>query len=819
LDAGPGVARPPGIGVIETDHYLRFERVDAVEDTDRGLLASLHGERLRLDLVAADVVRVKISRGGTFDEAPTFAVCADALGEPVDFAVERGDGVVRLRTAALVASLSLDPFRLDVHRPDGTPVVETARDEEGRYWPYATLNDAFTVRRRCRPEDPIYGLGEKTGPHNRRRRDFTLWNTDVLDPHATTEFTAGRDTDDPRTDVTSTEFDPYYVSVPFFHHQAHATGAVAGSFVDNGYRAEYAFSRPEEYRFHFAGGQYTEYIFAGPDIPDVVRSYTWLTGRPAPPPLWSLAYHQCRWFRYTQDAIEALADRHRAEDIPCDALWLDIEHMDGYRVFTWDADAFPDVPGMLARLSDQGFRVVTIVDPGIKHDPGWPVYDDAVERDVLCRTEGGDIYLGEVWPGDTAFPDLVTEEARAWWGELNAAHIRSGLAGIWNDMNEPATGSIPPGRMRFDRGRASHERWHNQYGLLMAMATTGGLLDAMPGLRPFVLTRAGFAGIQRYAASWLGDNMSRWDHLWLSIPMAMGFGLSGQPFVGADVGGFQGHSNAELFLRWMQYGTLTPFCRNHSEIGNVDQYAWTWGDAVTDVVREAIRLRYRLLPYLYAAFLRACETGAPVQRPLVFDHQYDPAVRDLDDEYLLGPDLLVAPVVAAGTTARHVYLPAGGWYDWHTGEAVAGRRWLLAPTPMERIPVFARAGAVIPMWPQAPPSTAGHHPAAIELHLFVPDGDGTGRSFLQEDDGLTFAARDGARYRTTFEVTRRGPRVALQASVEGDGYPEFAREAFHLVVHGAAPEQVVLDGATVAVRDGRVEIANAGTGFAVEFDA
>ena len=791
--------------MIPTDHYLLFERVDDVTETPTGVEARLHGERLRVDVVREDVVRVKISRGGVFDEEPTYAVCVDPLAEGAGFTVERGADAVRVATPALVLTVWLDPFRLDVHRADGSPVIETAADAEGRYWAYATLNDAFTTRRRCRQEDAVYGLGEKTGGHNRKGRDFTLWNTDVLSPDATGEFTTGLAGDDPRADPTSTEFDPYYVSIPFYYHQDHETGAVAGSFVDNGYRAAYELSRPEEYRFHFSGGQYTEYVFAGPDIRDVVRAYTWLTGRAAPPPMWSLAYHQCRWFRYTQESIEALADRHRAEDIPCDALWLDIEYMDGYRVFTWNRDAFPDAPDMLVRLAEQGFRVVTIIDPGVKHEPGYAVYDEAVERDVLCRTEGGDVYIGEVWPGATAFPDFVTEEGRAWWGELNAEHVRSGVAGIWNDMNEPATGNIRPDRMRFGRGAHSHERFHNQYGLLMAMATTSGLREALPGRRTFVLTRAGFAGIQRYAANWMGDNQSRWDHLWLSMPMAMGFGLSGQPFVGADVGGFQGESNAELFLRWMQYGTLTPFCRNHSEIGNVDQYAWTWGDVVTDLVREAIRLRYRLLPYLYAAFLAAAETGAPVQRPLVFDHQHDPAVRDLDDEYLLGADLLVAPVFVAGATARHVYLPAGGWYDWHTDEAFAGRRWLLVDTPMERIPIFARAGAVIPMWPEAPASTAGHHPRVVELHLFVPLEDGEHRSFLQEDDGETTAALDGARYRTAFAVTRRGARVTVRAEVEGDGYPEFAREGFVLVVHGAGAER-------------RQEIANAGTGFEVEIE-
>jgi len=254
-------------------------------------------------------------------------------------------------------------------------------------------------------------------------------------------------------------------------------------------------------------------------------------------------------------------------------------------------------------------------------------------------------------------------------------------------------------------------------------------------------------------------------------------------------------------------------------ICNVDQYAWTWGGAVTDLVREAIRLRYRLLPYLYAAFLQAAETGAPVQRPLVFDHQHDPVVRDLDDQYLLGSDLLVAPVHEAGTTARNVYLPAGGWYDWHTGEVLAGPAYLRAETPMDRIPLFARAGALIPMWPHAPATTAGHHPDAIELHLFVPGADGTTRSMLQEDDGLTFAMDEGAFVRTTFDVTRRGTRVRLESEVEGDGYPELARTAFHLVVHGAAPEAVTVDGEQVRPSDGRFVLANSGAEFTAEFDA
>ena len=799
--------------MIDTDNYIRWERVDSVNQTTTGILAQLHHEQLKIDVVRADVLRIKISRAGVFDESPTFAVCVDPLASPADFELERDEERVQLITAACTASLWLDPFRIDIHRRDGSPVIETAQDADGQYWAYATLNDSFTVRRRCRQEDAVFGLGEKSGRHNRKGRDFTMWNTDVLSPYGAAEFIAGKAPDDPRGDFRSVEFDPYYVSIPFFYHQSYPEGRIAASFVDNGYRGAYEFSRDEEYRIVCRGGQYTEYVFAGPDMPAILESYTWLTGRTAPPPIWSLGYHQCRWFEYSQDAVEDVAQRHRDNDIPCDAIWLDIEYMDGYRVFTWNNDRFPDPPGMLKRLDEQGFRVITIIDPGVKFDPGYWVFDQAVDRDVLCRTEGGDLYIGQVWPGNTAFPDFVTEEARTWWGELNAAHVLSGLAGIWNDMNEPATGNIDATPMRFGHGKYSHERYRNQYALLMAMGTAAGLLDAMPERRTFVLSRAGFAGIQRYAANWMGDNQSRWDHLWLSIAMGCGFGISGQAFVGADIGGFAGNSNAELFLRWMQYGTLTPFCRNHSEIGNVDQYAWAFGDVIQDHVRIAIKLRYRLLPYLYACFLKASETGEPVQRPLIFDYQYDATVRDIDDQYLLGHDLLIAPVAGAGITARQVYLPAGDWYDWHTGELVGGRRFLTVATPLDRIPIYARGGAVIPMWPEAPDSTNGYQPLVIELHLFVPASDGSYESMLQEDDGLTFDALHGSRYRTSFIATRAGTELTLNAEASGNGYPEFARDRFLLILHGAAPEEARLDGTMIIGTAGRFEIPNRGTGF------
>ena len=769
-------------------------------------------DRLRVEVLRTDILRLKISRSGSFNEQPTVAVMAGAaatLGGSAEFTVHETADAVRVATPALTLTVGKSPFRLDVHRADGSPVFESVAATA-----YATLNDEFLLTRRCQREDAFYGLGEKSGRFNRARSAYTLWNTDVLAPSAEGEARATYSGDDPRADPRSTVFDPYYVSIPFFYHQRHQQSAMAGFFLDNPFRARFDFTADEEFTIRFDGGQYTEYVFAGPRMPAILAAYTALTGRMSAPPLWALGHHQCRWFAYTQETLLALGAKHREQGFPCDALWLDIDYMRGYRVFTWNPEKFPDPQAMLAALRAQGFRVITIIDPGVKYEPGYAVFDEAREKDLLCRTPAGSIYVGQVWPGRTAFPDFSLEAARRWWGRLNAEHVQSGLAGIWNDMNEPATGDIACDAMHFGGGAVPHAQFHNQYATLMAMGTVEGLLAAMPDRRTFVLSRAGSPGIQRYAANWLGDNCSRWEHLWMSLPMAMGFGVSGQPFVGADVGGFIENASPELLARWHQYGALTPFCRNHNHRDQHDQYPWVHGPALEAICRRAVELRYRLMPYLYAAFLEASESGAPVQRPLIFDHQDDLGARSVDDQYLLGRDLLVAPVYQPGQTARPVYLPAGTWYDQEE-VAHAGPAWITAAAPLDTIPWYVRGGSVVPRWPEAPRSTMGYHPASIELHVFVPGEDGEMRSVLREDDGETFAFREGAFYRTEFTLRQAGDTVTLDAAVTGAGYPAFAREEFVLVFHGLPPAALTLDGQEVSLQDNRLTFRNAGANFSL----
>lgn len=790
--------------------FIQLKSVTNVQRTERGLLANLEHELLRIDVINQGLLRIKISRGGVFDESPSFAIAADPLllwAEPWHFAFQLDvtSEQATLTTSDLRLTVQLQRFAWKLERTDGSPVLATGIEPGATA--YSTLNDAFVLRRSAAPADGILGLGEKSGRQNRRGRDFTMWNLDVLNPNASGEFTKAHPGTDPRSDNTSSEFDPFYVSIPFYYHQDAATGHVGGSFIDNGYRGFYDFTAENHYDIRFECGQYTEYLFAGPDIHSVLSDYTNLTGRMPLPPIWALGYHQCRWKAYSQDDVLALAQKHRDLDIPVDTLWLDINYMDGYRVFTWDGGLFPSPEAFLEQLKADGIRVVTIIDPGVKYDPGYQVFDSGMARDVFCKTEGGDVYIGQVWPGNTAFPDFVNPDGRDWWGELNAKHVQSGLAGIWNDMNEPATGNIPAERMRFGNGEFSHERYHNSYALLMAMGTVQGLTTAMPNLRTFVLSRAGSAGIQRYAANWMGDNFSRWDHMWVSIPMGSGLSLSGQPFVGADIGGFAENTNPELFARWIQYGALTPFARNHNQANQLDQYVFSFGEEVLSIAREAIKLRYRLMPYLYSAFVAASRNAAPIQRPLVFDYQYDPETLNIDDEYLLGRDLLVAPVLEPGATARSVYLPAGEWFDWHTGERHQGQQRIKALAPLDTIPVYAKAGSVIAMWTEAPKSTHGHYPTATELRVFVPSIDGVHMSALTEDDGLTFAANSlqDAFVETLFTVERAGNKLILTGSVVGNGFPEFNRTEFRVSLIG------------VGVRE-PVVIQNAGENFTLEFE-
>jgi len=616
------------------------------------------------------------------------------------------------------------------------------------------------------PEARIYGLGEKTGYLNKRGSRYVMWNTD--DP------------------LHTPDKDPLYKSIPFI---IVADGdKTFGLFLDSTARSEFdlGFTSRDQLEIAVYDEELDLYVIDGKNMAEVISRYTLLTGRMAMPPMWALGYQQCRWSYYPQEKVMDLASAFRKRDIPCDVIYLDIDYMDGYRVFTWSPDRFPEPAVMNQSLMEQGFRIVTIIDPGVKRDSDYDVYREGAQNGYFCKLPTGEVYHGKVWPGVSAYPDFSKAEARKWWGKKHAPLLFSGVSGIWNDMNEPSDFSPEAGDNRalatvpndvmldFDGDPRSFAKGHNAYGLLMCRATYEGFSDLKPDERPFIVTRSAYAGIQRYSAVWTGDNHSWWEHLAMSIPMHLNIGLSGVPFVGGDVGGFQGECSPELFIRWVQLGAFTPFFRAHSAIGTRNHEPWAFGPEAEHLAREAIKLRYSLLPYLYSTFKNACDTGLPVMRPLVLDFQEDVNTHELWDCFMIGPSLLVAPVLRPGDKKRVVYLPQGLWYDFHTREPITGGRYILADAPLDRIPLFVRAGAIIPRV-RSEASTAFIDWSRLSLEVYA---GASGSYNLYEDDGLSRDyQRDGYNLldiRTTFGD---GSAFKLNLSYVHKGYERGFRTA------------------------------------------
>jgi len=616
-----------------------------------------------------------MARGREFSALPSFAV-EKQQWPGVGVTLALSESAVELRTTA--GSLRMD-------NATGRWVL---RDARARVVFEAAACGFEGPRPRLalvlRDGESIHGLGEMTGPLDRRGLVREFWNIDVLG-HASCLHSGLRSS---------------YVSIPFALNLHR--GRAAGLFWDNPARQvwDMGHASPDRWSLRADSGEMDLYLFTGPRVPEIVERFTELTGRTPLPPRWALGYHQCR-FGYTSRAeVERVAAEMRRRRFPCDALWLDIDHMDGHRVFTF-GKRFPRPREMLAKLRRAGFRVVAIANPGVKNDPKFAVLRRGRALDAFVKDAGGRRdFVGKVWPGRSRFPDFLDVRVRRWWAREQAKFMRAGLDGIWCDMNEPALFDTPgktlPGdcvHRPAEKTTATHAAVHNLYGQAMAAAAREGALLAKPRERPFVLTRAGYAGIQRHAAVWTGDNSSTWEHLAASVPALLNLGLSGVAFCGTDVGGFLDSPTPELFARWMQLGALMPFFRNHSNKDSRPQEPWEFGPEVERICRDAIRLRYRLRPYLEQCFTEAHERGWPVMRPLLFHFQDDAVAAACNDQFLLGAHLLVAPVLAPGVASRSVYLPRGRWRDVWSWRAFRGGRHILAPAPLDRVPLFVREGA------------------------------------------------------------------------------------------------------------------------------
>ncbi len=499
------------------------------------------------------------------------------------------------------------------------------------------------------------------------------------------------------------------------------------------------------YYFGAMDGNLDYYFMYGPTVNKVVNEYTNLTGKTPLPQLWTLGYQQCRWSYAPQERAMEIAKCFREKDIPCDTIYLDIDYMDGFRVFTWDNKKFENPKEFLKQLKEMGFKVVTIIDPGVKVDKGYKIYDEGLKEGYFATDKDGIVYKNYVWPGESVFPDFMNSKTRKWWAENQKIMMDLGVSGIWNDMNEPASfnGSLPDDVVFDNDGiLVTHKEIHNVYGHMMDKATYEGIKKAT-NKRPFIVTRACYAGTQKYATVWTGDNQSTWEHLRMSLPMLMNLGLSGMAFCGTDVGGFGHDCTPELLSRWVQVGAFTPLFRNHSTIGSREQEPWAFDKITEDINRKYIKLRYTLIKYLYDMMYKCENSGEPIIRPLLFNYQNDKRTYEINDEFNFGDNILVSPVVEQGARQRLVYLPKGdNWIDYWTGEEHEGGKYIIKDAPLDICPIFIKALSIIPIGKER--NYVGENNEdilTIKIYLGKEEGEATYTHIL--DDGESFNYRDG----------------------------------------------------------------------------
>jgi len=792
------------------------------EPTDRGLRIRFERAELEVSFLTPDLVEVTWARPPF--EPPLFErrwpeVRVDVVEGPEGWTILSSDMEVSVsRDGALtLTSWAGDGPGRSVEKGPGARAERGSRAVLREELPPEFRGDEVRHRVRLAPGERLHGLGERAAGLNLRGGRYRMWN---LGPGG----------------VYGPGADPIYICVPAYVSRGRPGGSPGYlSFYANTHPGEFDLGRtsPDLAEHHFKGGGLRYYLALGP-VRRALERYAELTGRPALPPLWAFGYHQCRWSYYPDSRVRRLAEDFARHRVPVDAIHLDIHYMDGYRVFTVDRRRFPDL-GRLARdLADQGVRLVTIIDPGVKVDPDYFLYRDGLEKGVFATLPDGRPALAPVWPGTCAFPDFTTPEVRRWWGDQYRRLLEQGVAGFWHDMNEPsiftAAGEATlPSATRHALG--DHRATHNLYGYFMNQAAFEGLRRAAPERRPFIVSRSGWAGSQRWAWCWTGDVNSEWTCLELTLTTLLGLGLSGQPFSGSDVGGFHGVPSAELYLRWLQMSAFVPFFRSHTVVNTPDQEPWSHSEPYLGAAREFIRLRYTLLPYIYTLAWEASERGWPPVRPLFWLEDEAPeggalerravgaaarerasaparshageGLYDREDVFLCGEALLVAPVLEEGRREREVPVPAGPWYDYWTDRVLEGPGLETLEAPLERIPLLVRGGAVLPAEDPAP-STARRTFERLYLHVYPPAPGGGRRSllYLDEGDGFGPARLDvfglrhgGGRLELTWTTGNPGRSVDTgdQGAAPGGLHPWPYREVV-VVLHGTRPAGAEVDG-------------------------
>lgn len=677
------------------------------------------------------------------------------------FSVTKNKEAIEICTIKLKINVK-DDFKVDFYNINNEPICieyEGEREpfirrgnvsiakEEGHKVEENGEEHKIQVVKKLFGDECFYGLGDKTGPLNKRNYSYEMWNTDDPSPHVEGHKSL-------------------YKSIPFL--TVLREKEAFGIFFDNTFKSYFDMGKENSKYYYFGAddGNLDYYFIAGPKLTDVIKGYTNLTGRTPLPQRWTLGYQQCRWSYAPEERLKEIANSFRENDVPCDVLYLDIDYMDGFRVFTWDKERFENPAKTTTELKEQGFKLVTIIDPGVKKDKGYQIYEEGLKNNYFATDKDGVPYVNAVWPGDSLYPDFTNEKVRQWWAENQKLLLKEGVAGIWNDMNEPASfnGPLPDEVQFYNDGRQTdHREAHNKYGHLMSKATYEGIKNYSKK-RPFVITRACYAGTQKYSTVWTGDNQSFWEHLRMSIPMLLNLGLSGFAFCGTDVGGFSFDCTPELLARWVQVGAFTPLFRNHSAIHTRDQEPWAFDKDTLDINRKYIKLRYKLIPYLYDLMWQGENNGLPIMRPLVLHYPEDKNTYNLNDEFLFGENILVSPIVEQGKIFSAVYLPDGQWIDYWTGEIFTGSSTIIKDAPLDICPIYVKRGSIIPNYPDQ--SYIGEK--NIE-ELILDIYPGSCEYIHYEDDGESFEYKEG-KYNLYKFTMKEKDELIIEVDILDKGY-------------------------------------------------
>ncbi|WP_024770199.1 glycoside hydrolase family 31 protein [Aquimarina macrocephali] len=644
-----------------------------------------NGVILQVTILRGSVIRFRYATDNNFEKDFSYAISETGARGYSMLKVDETDIEYTITTSKISICIAKANIHVTIYDSEGNIIC---KDDWGFHWEqsYEYGGNIVKMSKSAPQGECYYGLGDKPMHLNLKGKRLENWATD--------QYAFGKDQD------------PLYKSVPFYigMYEERAYGI----FFDNTFKTFFDFchERRNVTSFWAQGGEMNYYFFYGPNMQDVVTRYTDLTGKPELPPLWALGYHQCKWSYYPEKKVKEVTHKFRELRIPCDAIYLDIDYMDGFRCFTWNKEYFPDPKRMVAELAEDGFKTVVIIDPGIKIDDEYSVYQEAMKNDYFCKRADGPYMRGKVWPGECFFPDFTNPKVREWWAGLFKEIIDEiGVKGVWNDMNEPAVMEVPgktfPDDVRhsYDGNYCSHRKAHNIYGTQMARATYEGVKRFAYPKRPFIITRSAYSGAQRYTSSWTGDNVATWEHLWIANIQAQRMSMSGMSFTGSDIGGFAEHPTGELYARWIQLGVFHPFCRTHSSGDHGNQEPWTFGEEVVDVTRKYVELRYQLLPYLYTMFWEYAEAGIPMLKSLVLYDQLDLQTHYRTDEFIFGNQILVCPIQEPNAKGRRMYIPNGNWYNYWTRSYVKGGREKWVDADLDIIPLFIKEGAIIPKYP------------------------------------------------------------------------------------------------------------------------